>query len=262
MVANAKVRVAADGFLSLTDLSKAKGGHDHLKNWLRNANTIAFIEAWEEKHGANWVEFDPIKKGIGTNTYKMSAERLIEHGVSCIKVARGRYGGTYAAVQVALHFANWLDPKFYLGVLDEYLQHIRTQYGEDAGRWYFARELAAENYDLIRTANLNVLPEDIDVQGIRKSQAKEGDLINLALFGKTAATWRAENSDKRGNMRDYATPEDLKVLAQLELLNARYLEHGADAETRLMLLMEEAKRLREFYYGKHAERQLRKFRDG
>lgn len=265
-IGNASVRMASDGYLSLTDLSKARGSYDHLKNWLRNANTIAFIEAWENKHGnPNWVEFDPIKEGIGLNTYKVSAEKLIEHGVSCIRVSRGRYGGTYAAIQVALHFANWLDAQFYLDVLDEYLGFIREEYGEDTGRWRFARELAAENYDLIRTANLNALPSEVDVMSIRRSQAKEGDLINMVMFGQTAQQWRAENPDKHKkghNMRDYATPEDLKVLAQLQLLNARYIEHGADHESRLQLLLQEAERLRKFYYGKHAERQFKKYKDG
>lgn len=265
IIGNASVRMNSDGYLSLTDLSKARGGYDHLKNWLRNANTIAFIEAWEEKHGnSNWVEFDLIKDGIGLNTYRMSAEKLIEYGVSCLSVSRGRYGGTYAAVQVALHFANWLDARFYLEVLDEYLGFIKEEYGEDTGRWRFARELAAENYDLIKESNLKALPNEIDVTGIRKSQAKEGDIINLAAFGQTAQQWRADNPDKHRkglNMRDCATPEDLKVVAQLQLLNSRYIEHGADYESRLELLLVEAKRLQAFYYGKHAERQFKKYKD-
>ena len=90
IIAGQKVRINATGYICLTDLSKARGGTDHIKNWLRNAETIAFLEAWEEKHGSNWVEFDPIKDGIGLNTYKVSVQQLIDAGVTSIVAQRGR----------------------------------------------------------------------------------------------------------------------------------------------------------------------------
>lgn len=257
---NQEVQIASNGYICLTDLAKIKGGSDHLKNWLRNAETIAFIEAWEKKHNPdfNWVEFDPIKEGIGLHTYKVSVKQLVKAGTKCITAQRGRYGGTYGAPQLALHFANWLDARFYLEVIDEYLQLIQDTYGEDAGRWRFARELAAENYDLQKNAKKRLLPEEMDTMSLRQAFSSEADIINLAVFNQTAKNWRIKNSKKTGNMRDYATPEELKVVAQLEYLNAQYIEHGADQQSRLLLLTKEAGRLLEFYTGHHIRRELKK----
>lgn len=260
IISNQEIRIASNGYMCLTDMAKVRGGTDHLKNWLRTAETIRFIEAWEQKHNPLFkrVEFDPIKEGIGLNTFKMSAQQLIDSGARSIQVQRGRYGGTYGAVQLALHFANWLDARFYLEVIDEYLALIKSLYGEDAARWRFARELAAENYELQKDAKRKALPKSLDIMGLRKSFASEADLINVAVFKQSAHEWRKTNPDKKGNMRDYATPEELKVLAQLEYLNAQYIKHGADQETRLFLLYEEAGRLLEFYTGHHIKRQIQK----
>ena len=192
------------------------------------------------------------------NTFKVSVQQLLEVGVRCLQARRGRYGGTYGAVQLAFHFANWLDARFYLEVIDEYIELLRSTYGEDAARWRFARELAAENYGLQQAATRKALPDEVDILGVRRSFAQEADLINVAVFDQTAEEWRTENPGRPGNMRDYATPEQLKAVAQLEYLNGQYIEHGADQETRLFLLTQEAGRLLEFYHGHHIKRQLRK----
>lgn len=257
ITSNQKVRVAQNGFICLTDLAKAKGDNTHLSNWLRNVETVLFIEAWEKKHNSNfnYVEFDTIKKGMGENTYRLSVQDLSNVGTKCITAQRGRYGGTYGAIQLAFHFANWLDANFYLEVIDEYLAFL-----EDAARWRFARELAAENFGIQQNAKRKAIPQDFDDMSLRRAFSSEADIINLAVFNQTAAEWRISELNPKGNMRDYATPEELKVVAQLEYLNAQYIEHGADAETRLVLLTKEAGRLLDYYRGEHAKRELRKHR--
>ncbi len=261
IVSDTKIRITRNGYMCLTDMANAKAGDRlHLANWLRAAETLRFIEAWETKHNPRFkgVEFDIFKKEAGTNTFRVSAGELIKAGARSLTVQRGRYGGTYAAVQLALHFANWLDARFYLEVIDEYLDMLKANYGEDAARWRFARELAAENYGLMEGARRKALPDHTDALGVRRAYANEADLINVAVFDQTAGQWRRENPKKRGNMRDYATPEQLKVVAQLEYLNEQYIKHGADEETRLVMLTEEALRLLDFYHGHHIKRQLQK----
>ncbi|MEO0873670.1 MAG: KilA-N domain-containing protein [Bacteroidota bacterium] len=244
-------------------MAKFKGGDRiHLANWLRSAETLRYIEAWEMKHNPRFkgVEFDIFKKDAGTNTFRVSAGELIKAGARSLSVQKGRYGGTYGAIQVALHFANWLDAKFYLNLIDEYLDYLKDNFGEDASRWRFSRELAAENYGLQQAAKRAALPDHADQMSLRRAYADESDILNLALFNETAAEWRKRNPKKKGNMRDYKTPEELKALAQLEYLNAQYIKHGADPRTRLTLLTEEATRLLEFYSGHHIKRQLQKKR--
>ena len=233
-----------------------------MANWLRAMETLRFIEAWEIKHNPSFkgVEFDMFKKEAGSNAFRVSAGELIKAGSRSLIVQRGRYGGTYAAIQLALHFANWLDARFYLEVLDEYLILLKATYGEEAARWRFARELAAENYGLQQGAKRGALPDDIDQIGVRRAYASEADLINLAVFQQSADEWRQKNPKKKGNMRDYATPEELKTVAQLEYLNSQYIERKVDQESRLVLLAEEADRLLQFYYGHHLKRQLQKNR--
>ena len=263
IVSDTRIRITRNGYMCLTDMANAKAGDRlHLANWLRAVETLRFIEAWENKHNPHFkgVEFDIFKKEAGTNTFRVSAGELIKAGARSLTVQRGRYGGTYGAIQLALHFANWLDARFYLEVIDEYLEMLKSTYGEDASRWRFARELAAENYGLMEGVKRNALPSHTDKLGVRRAYASESDLINLAVFNQTANQWRRNNTGKRGNMRDYATPEELKVVAQLEYLNEQYIMHGADVETRLALLTDEAVRLLDYYNGHHIKRQLQKKR--
>jgi len=240
------------GYFCITDIAALKGeSMYYIANWLRLATTIDFIEKWEAKHNLSFklAEFDKIKKGVGLNTYRLSATQLVEAGCRGIMVKRGRYGGTYAAIQWALHFANWLDGEFYLETLDSYLHAIQMVYGPEAARERFARELAAENYKLVQKATQLALPERADKMVKRHSIATEMDMINVAVFGMTARQWRQKVGIKntRDNMRNHATPEELKVVAHLEHLNARYIEHTGDAETRLALLMDEARLLFEHF---------------
>ena len=253
------------GYVCLTDLANVKGdGKAHIGNWLRTFTTLEFLQAWEQKHNPDFkgAEFDTFKNAAGGNTFRVSAGQLIEAGARSLRVKRGRYGGTYGAIQVALHFANWLDAAFYLETLDSYLLMLNEQHGLDAARRRFSRELAADNYALVNEAALLALPERADGQVKRRSMASEMDLLNLAVFGLTAAEWRSRfpQAPAHKNMRDYATPEELIVLSELQLLNAKYIENTADAETRLGLLLTDAARLLDHHTGQQRKRERRKLK--
>ena len=253
------------GYVCLTDLANVKGdGKAHIGNWLRTFTTLEFLQAWEQKHNPDFkgAEFDTFKNAAGGNTFRVSAGQLIEAGAQSLRVKRGRYGGTYGAIQVALHFANWLDAAFYLETLDSYLLMLNEQHGLDAARRHFSRELAADNYALVNEAAMLALPEKVDGQVVRRSMAGEMDIINLAVFGMTAGEWRSRfpQAPAHKNMRDYATPEELIVISELQLLNAKYIENTADAETRLKLLLADAQRLLDHHQGQQLKRNLRKLK--
>ena len=253
------------GYVCLTDLANVKGdGKAHIGNWLRTFTTLEFLEAWERKHnpGFKGVEFDTFKNAAGGNTFRVSAGQLIDAGARSLRVKRGRYGGTYGAIQVALHFANWLDAPFYLETLDSYLHMLNEQHGLEAARRRFSRELAADNYALVNAATLVALPEKVDGQVVRRSIAGEMDIINLAVFGMTAGEWRSRfpKVPAHKNMRDFATPEELVVISELQLLNAKYIENAADADTRLGLLLTDAERLLTHHRGQQQKRDLRKLK--
>lgn len=179
---------------------------------MRNANSVAFFEAWEAMHnpGFNPFEFEGIKKGVGTNAYYISASDLIAVGCTGIEVRRGRYGGTYCAPDWAIHFANWLDARFYVATIHAYRVFSQQIYGQDFHLKRFTRELAAENYKLATGSALKGLPEAADQLVEKRVASVEADILNLALWGMTAREWRIKfpQRDQRKNMRDYATPEE------------------------------------------------------
>jgi len=144
-------------YICITDLAKLKSDapDDLIRNWLRTADTVDFIVEWEQHYNPNFkpVEFDGLTKKAGRNAFTLSASKLVDIGCIEIYSKRGRYGGTYAAIQWAIHFANWMDPAFYLATLDSYIDLQRSVYGEDATRLRFSRELAAKNYKMITQAN-------------------------------------------------------------------------------------------------------------
>lgn len=253
-------------YLCITDLANLKGdGRFHIANWLRSANTLAFVEEWERKYNPkfNAVDFDYIRNGVGTNTFKRSASDLIEAGCIGIFARRGRYGGTYTAVQWALHFANWLDATFYLETLDSYLDMHKRQFGELAARERFTRELAAKNHLLVENANVRALPAEADTTVHRRSMATEMNMINIAVFGLTAAQWRKHyKPEKSGdNMRNYASAEENQIISDLEVLNNTLIEQGHDKEARLEMLRNKATDLFLHYLSEEGLEELKWFRE-
>ena len=226
------------GFVCLTDMSKLKGDSAlHIQNWMRNANSVAFFQAWEQIHNAqfNYLEFEVIKKGVGQNSFTLSVKDLISAGCTGIEARRGRFGGTYAHIDWAVHFANWLDPNFYVMTVAAFRQMNDALLGRQHLEQRFARELAAETYPLVTGAALSALPPAADALFEKRIASVEADILNLALWGMTAQEWRIKlpQSDARKNMRDYATPEELKTLSALQVLSQEMHENGYSSEERL-----------------------------
>lgn len=236
------------GFICVTDMAKLKGeSRINLPNWMRARSTVEFIEAWERKHNPsfNYIEFDAITSASGSNTFTLSAGQLVEIGCAGVFVKRGRYGGTYCAPQWAIHFANWLDARFYLETVDAYLKAQELLYGKDAQLQRFSRELAAETYPLAAGQAQKRLPRGAKLEMKILSGKMVGDIINLAMWGMTAQEWKIKfpQRDARKNMRDYATAEELKVVSSLQVLGQSLQEDQYTSEELLERLTDKVPEL-------------------
>jgi hypothetical protein len=227
-------------YISLTDMVKGfDAGSSLIEAWLRNKNTIEFIGVWEKINNPNFnsPEFDGIKMQAGLNRFTLSAKMWIErtNGIGLIAKA-GRYGGTFAHKDIAFEFGSWLSPEFKLYLIKEF-QRLKTQESDSNQLdWSVKRSLTKVNYrvhtDAIKT---HLIPDEI----ANKSSfiyANEADLLNMALFGKTAKQWRDENPNKEGNIRDEATIEQLIVLSILESQNALLIEQQKSHDDRFVIL--------------------------
>ncbi len=237
-----------NGYVCLTDISKMKGPSSlFIQNWMRNANSIAFFESWEKLNNPDFkpFEFEGIKRDAGQNAHYVSVKDLTEAGCIGIESRRGRYGGTYGHIDWAVHFANWLDPNFYVMTVAAFRQMNDALFGRDHLEKRFARELAAETYPLVTGSALSALPPAADALFEKRVASVEADILNLALWGMTAQEWRIKfpQSDARKNMRDYATPEELKVISALQILSQEMHENGYSSEERLDRLRAKAEEL-------------------
>lgn len=242
-------------------MSKLKGDSNlFIQNWMRNANTVGFIEAWELLHnpGFNSFEFEGIRKDAGLNAFYVSVTDLRNAGCTGIESRRGRYGGTYAHIDWAIHFANWLDPQFYVLTVAAFRQMNDALMGRQHLEQRFARELAAETYPLVTGAALSALPPAADALFEKRIASVEADILNLALWGMTAQEWRIKfpQTDARKNMRDYATPEELKTLSALQVLSQEMHENGYSSEERLDRLRSKAEELIQRFCAKHTKQDL------
>ncbi len=231
-----------EDYISLTDMVQGFDGQEQLiKNWLQNQNTIEFLSVWERLNNPNFnlVELHQIKSEIGLNRFVMSAKKWAEKTNAIGIVARaGRYGGTFAHKDIAFEFGSWLCPEFKLYLIKEFqrLKDAEAQSGQL--EWNIRRTLVKANYRIHTDAiKANLIPPAISKAQEGFVYANEADLLNKALFGMTAKEWREKNSDKTdGNIRDYATIEQLVVMASLESQNALLIQQGHDASTRLSIL--------------------------
>lgn len=233
-----------DDYISLTDIARHRNPEfpaDVIKNWLRLRSTIEFLGLWEQLNNPNFklVEFDQFRNDAGSNAFVMSPQKWIKSTDAIGLISKsGRYGGgTYAHKDIAFEFASWLSPEFKLYIIKDY-QRLKEDEGHRlALDWNVKRILASANYRIHTDAikdNL-ILPElPRPQQGL--VYADEADVLNLALFGKTAKQWRTENPGVKGNMRDYASIEQLLVLTNLENLNAFLIEQGMPQQDRLRKL--------------------------
>jgi hypothetical protein len=216
-------------YINLTDIARWKNPTlpaQIVMNWLRNADTIDFIGLWEKLNNPNFnlVEFDEIKSRYGRNAFVISPSQWVEKTDAIgIIAGRGKYSeGTFAHSDIALEFLSWISTEFKLYFIYEF-KRLKTEEQKAIG-WSAKRELAKINYR-IQTDSIqeNLIPKDLNENECSYIYANEADRINKALFSKTAAEWKAENKDKDGNIRDYASVEQLLVLANLESLNAEFI---------------------------------------
>ena len=233
-----------EDYISLTDIAKYKNPEfpaDVIKNWLRVRSTIVFLGLWEQLHNQNFklVEFDQFKIESGSNSFVLSPQKWIKTTNAIGIVSKsGRYGGTYAYKDIAFEFASWVSPEFKLYIIQDYQRLKSEKSHQDTLDWNVKRLLSKANYRIHTDAiKQNLIPPDVSKINQSRIYANEADLLNVALFGKTASEWRNENPDKKNeNIRDYATIEQLLVLSSLESLNALLIEKGVSQDERLKQL--------------------------
>jgi hypothetical protein len=227
-------------YICLTDMVKAKDGEFFISDWLRNRNTIEFLGIWETVYNAafNHGEFATIKNQAGLNSYRLSVKEWTQKTRAIgLQATAGRYGGTYAHRDIAFEFGMWISPKFKIYLIKEF-QRLKDDESRAASlEWSFQRTLAKVNYKIHTDAiKDHLIPPLLTQSQTSMVYASEADLLNVALFGKTAAQWRKANPQLEGNMRDHAQLEQLVVLSNLESVNAVFIHQGLEVTTRLKQL--------------------------
>jgi hypothetical protein len=229
------VTIQEDDYISLTDMLKAKDGDFFISDWLRNRNTVEYLGIWEKIHNPdfNYGEFAIIKSQAGLHSYKISVKEWVAktHAIG-LKAKAGRYGGTYAHKDIAFEFGMWISAEFKIYLIKEF-QRLKEQERKQLG-WDIRRNLTKINYRIHTDAiKENLVPPELSKSQINHIYATEADILNMALFGITATMWREANPDKKGNIRDYADISQLVCLANLENLNALFINEGLSQEIRL-----------------------------
>jgi hypothetical protein len=229
-------------YISLTDMLRAKDGEFFISDWLRNRNTVEFLGIWESVFNPafNYGEFATIRSQAGLNSYKISVKEWVEKTNAIgLKATPGRYGGTFAHPDIAFEFGMWISPEFKIYLVKEFRrlkdeENDRRQLG-----WNLQRTLAKINYRIHTDAiKATLIPPAVTKAQAAMVYAEEADLLNVALFGRTARQWREAHPGAEGNIRDQATIEQLVVLTNLESLNSVFIRQGLTAVERLLRLNE------------------------
>ena len=229
------IRMNNEDYLCLTDMLKAKDGDFFVSDWLRNRNTLEYIGIWEEVYNPNfnYSEFASIKSQSGLNSFKISVKEFVArtHAVS-LQAKAGRYGGTYAHKDIAFEFAMWISPEFKIYMVKDF-QRMKAEEQKQLG-WSAKRELAKINYHIHTSAvSRNLIPPELTAAQKSFVYADEADMLNVALFGMTAKEWRDSNPELSGNIRDYATINQLICLSNMENLNAVFINDGFPQSERI-----------------------------
>ena len=228
-------------YICITDIAKQKNDIDPngvIGNWMRNRNTVEFLGIWETLHNPNFnpVEFEGFRKEAGLNAFTLSPKRWIE-ATNAIGVFSnsGRYGGTYAQTDIAFEFASWISVEFRLYLVMEF-QRLKAKEQEMIG-WTAKRELSKINYRIHTDAiKSHLIPEEVSREQANIIYAEEADVLNVAMFGMTAKQWREANPELKGNIRDYATINELICLSNMENINAVLINDGMPQGERLVKL--------------------------
>ena len=258
-----RIRVQnGEDYISLTDMvSGFEGAGTLIERWIRNKNTLEFLGIWEQLNNPNFnsLEFEGIYNEAGLNRFYLSIKKWVNKTNAIGLESRvGRYGGSYAHEDIALEFATYLSPKFKMYFINEFKRLKTEEAKRENLEWTVKRTLAKVNYFLHENAIREYLipPEIKDTNKEYIVFASEGDLLNIALFGMTASDWRQENPEAKGNIRDHASYDQLLVLANIENLNARYIQMGLEKEERLQILNEDAREQMKLLAGSKAVQSL------
>ena len=229
-------------YISLTDIARYKNVHepkDVVKNWLRVRDTIEFLGLWETIHNPSFkgVEFDSFRKEAGTNAFTLSPQRWIENTNAIGIVSKsGRGGGTFAHPDIAMEFASWISAEFKLYLIQDYKRLKADENSKLSLGWNLNREISKINYKIHTDAIKEYLLKDLTNEQLSYKYASEADMLNVALFNKRAKQWREENPNLKGNIRDYASLNELLVLANMESYNAILIGKGMDQKERMIEL--------------------------
>ncbi len=231
-------RINSEDYICISDMLKAKDGDFFITDWLRNRNTLEYLGIWEQVFNPdfNCGEFAIIKSHAGLNSFKISVKEWVEstHAIG-ITASAGRYGGTYAHRDIALEFGMWINPEFKIYLIKEF-QRLKAEEQKQLG-WSAKRELAKMNYRIHTDAiKQNLIPPKLNSRKASLIYADEADVLNVAMFGMTAQEWRSANPDKKGNIRDYASINELICLANMENLNSVMIGEQTPQSERLKKL--------------------------
>ena len=241
IIKNIKITIVSineNDYISLTDMLRAKDGDFFISDWLRNRNTLEYLGIWEKLYNPNfnYGEFALIKNQSGLNSFKISVKEFVEKtNAISIQAKTGRYGGTYAHKDIAFEFGMWISPEFKIYLVCEF-QRLKAEEQKKLG-WSAKRELAKINYRIHTDAiKRNLIPAELTKKQINCVYADEADVLNVALFGMTAKEWRMANAGLKGNIRDYASINELICLSNMENLNAVFISEKLNQSERLVKL--------------------------
>lgn len=232
------ITITDDDYISLTDMLKAKEGDFFISDWLRNRNTVEYLGIWERIHNPdfNYGEFATIKSSAGLNSYKISVKEWVNKTQAIgLQAKAGRYGGTYAHKDIAFEFAMWISAEFKIYLIKEFQRLKETEQAQHT--WNARRTLTKMNYRIHTDAIQNhLLPPNLSSAQIQMVYANEADVLNMALYGMTAKEWRQQNLEIEGNIRDYSNTAQLVCLANLESINAVFINENMPQAERLKKL--------------------------
>ncbi|MEH0877879.1 KilA-N domain-containing protein [Enterococcus faecium] len=228
-------------YISLTDIARYKSDEPFIviNNWLRSKDNIQFLGLWESMHNPDFkpIEFDRFKNEAGSNAFTLSPQKWIEKTNAIGIVSKsGRYGGTFAHSDIAMEFASWISPEFKLYIIQDYKRLKSDENSRLSLGWNLNREISKINYKIHTDAIKEYLLKDLTNEQLYYKYASEADMLNVSLFNKRAKQWREENPDLNGNMRDYASLNELLVLANMESYNAVLIGKGMEQKERMIEL--------------------------
>ena len=232
------IQVSKEDYICLTDILKAKDGDFFVTDWLRNRNTLEYIGIWEQINNPdfNYGEFATIRNKSGLNSFKIGVNEFVQKTNAIgLHAKAGRYGGTYAHKDIAFQFAMWISPEFQIYIVKEFQRLKEAE--QKLLSWSAKRELAKINYRIHTDAiKQNLIPEELTSKQASMIYADEADVLNIAMFGITAKEWREKNPDLKGNIRDYASINELICLSNMENINAVLINDGIPQRDRLLRL--------------------------